>query len=407
MIEAALKARIPLIAANTTDTTHARSVISHAGGFAKGQPGAKIWALEAIPGKIQKGEIYVRIGDLPKGVMEDHGVELQGRFTTAEAVLVVVNATKTPDTFFDVGELPVPDPLIIKLLGTLGAEDKFDDLAPAIGGLTIKEVEWCIRLSTTNGGGLTKEGLSKARKLHLPARPGLGQVTSEIGPYVPFSGLADWLEEEGDFFLADVDPRLVPRGILFDGPPGTGKTMGAKWLAKEFGVPLYRIAAEDVKNKYVGESEKALAAAFAAVDRDAPAVLLIDEVEKMFGSSGDQGTTVSMLATLLWWLAEHESRVLTVMTCNAKSAIPPEVIRPGRIDAQLYFEGLTANEAKPFADFIGASYTPKPKPELLKQKVLHLYGAPTDTTEQNLRIPQAQITEAVKSAVKATISEGE
>ena len=408
MIDHALKARIPLISCKTGDSAHALTVIAHVAG-----KGAQKWQGDSGCPSPPKGGVVVRLGPLPKPVMEDHAVSLDKTFTTAEACLVVVNGEKLPDTFFDAGELPVPEPLIIKLLGKLGLEAKFSELKPSIGGLTIAEVCWAIRLATSMKGELTKESLAFVRRKHFPGRSGLSQVTSEIGPYVPFDGLADWLDGDGRFFLKDCDPRLVPRGLLFDGAPGTGKTMGAKWLAKEFGVPLYRIAAEDVKNKYVGESEKALASAFAAVDRDAPAVLLIDEVEKMFASQNDHGTTISMMATLLWWLAEHETRVLTVMTCNDSKSIPPELIRDGRVDHRLVFEGLTLAQAASFAEFLKQSYDPQPKHEFLKAEVAGLYTPqPKHTQGAGLydpdlvveeKISQAAVTEAVKRAVKATI----
>ena len=48
------------------------------------------------------------------------------------------------------------------------------------------------------------------------------------------------MTKEKAFFLTGDDPRLRPRGLMFDGEPGTGKTSAAKWIAEQFGVPLYR-----------------------------------------------------------------------------------------------------------------------------------------------------------------------
>ena len=80
--------------------------------------------------------------------------------------------------------------------------------------------------------------------------------------------------------------RRLPRGqgvaALFAGPPGTGKTMAAEALAAALGQDLYRIDLSAVVSKYIGETEKNLAVAFAEAER-ASAVLLFDEADALFG----------------------------------------------------------------------------------------------------------------------------
>ena len=78
-------------------------------------------------------------------------------------------------------------------------------------------------------------------------------------------------------------------------------------------------------------------------------VLLLDEVEKIFSGNDDQGVTQRILSQLLWWLSEHRSKVLTVMTTNHLDNIPPELYRPGRIDRVVEIKRLTLTEAKLFA----------------------------------------------------------
>ena len=112
------------------------------------------------------------------------------------------------------------------------------------------------------------------------------------------------------------------------------------------GVPLYRVDIGGTKNKYVGQSEANLLSNFSRIDAEEPAIALLDEVEKVFlTKEGDGGTTTSMLSQMLWWLAEHRSRVLTIMTTNNSKALPRELYREGRIDAVMLFEGLDKDEA--------------------------------------------------------------
>ena len=53
-----------------------------------------------------------------------------------------------------------------------------------------------------------------------------------------------------------------------------------------------------------------------------------------------RGTTTTMMSQLLWWLAEHKSRVLTIMTTNNSKVLPKELYREGRIDEVMWFSGL-------------------------------------------------------------------
>ena len=74
-------------------------------------------------------------------------------------------------------------------------------------------------------------------------------------------------------------------------------------------------------------------------------IVIIDEVEKLFhGGTDDSGVTSRMLSSILWWLQEHKSKVLTVMTTNKEADIPPELYRPGRIDREIKFTNLNGKD---------------------------------------------------------------
>ena len=125
-------------------------------------------------------------------------------------------------------------------------------------------------------------------------------------------------------------------------------------MAEAWNLPLYRMDVGALREKYVGESEKRLEAALGQIEREAPAVLLVDEVEKGFNSdSNDSGVQLQLLSQLLWWMEEHRSKVLTIMTTNDETAIPPELVRPGRIDSVMEFP-LISNK-KEAMEFLRAS----------------------------------------------------
>ncbi|KAJ1797258.1 hypothetical protein LPJ59_003252 [Coemansia sp. RSA 2399] len=93
-----------------------------------------------------------------------------------------------------------------------------------------------------------------------------------------------------EYFSKGVLRRYGVSGILLFGPPGTGKTMLAKAVAKESGSVVLNIRASDIYDKYVGEGEKLAEAVFTLARKVAPCVIFIDEVDALFSarSSGEQ-----------------------------------------------------------------------------------------------------------------------
>ena len=188
---------------------------------------------------------------------------------------------------------------------------------------------------------------------------------------------------------------VVNDGIIVH---NTGKTAGSKWIAEQMGVPLYRVDIGGTKNKYVGQSEANLLSNFSRIDAEEPAIALLDEVEKVFlTKEGDGGTTTSMLSQMLWWLAEHKSRVLTIMTTNNSKALPRELYREGRIDAVMLFEGLDKDEAVAFVGNVLKTFGLEPQTNVTP--VLKAAGLMTDFGIGK-KVSQAALTEAVKNHVK-------
>ncbi len=133
-----------------------------------------------------------------------------------------------------------------------------------------------------------------------------------------------------------------PRGILLLGVPGCGKSLSAKAVAREWNLPLIRLDASRIYNKYVGETEGNLHRAFRAAERVAPAVLWIDEIEKAFAIDGrgdDGGLSLRLLGTFLSWMQDREEQVFIVATANDIQRLPPELIRKGRFD-EVFFVDL-------------------------------------------------------------------
>ena len=139
-----------------------------------------------------------------------------------------------------------------------------------------------------------------------------------------------------------------PKGAVFLGPPGTGKSLVAKAISKEMGVPLVRLDFGRVFNSLVGKSEERVRTALRSVEFMAPCVLFVDEIDKGLGGiggGGDSGTSSRVLGTFLTWLQENKTPVFTLVTANNVTGLPPELLRRGRFDA-IFASGLPAMQEK-------------------------------------------------------------
>ena len=393
LLELSLKAHLPFIAVKTDDLLHVQEVLEYIAG-------------EAV-GPYQKTEDFTGSMTSEIAYTADAGLavpEMYLAFKAAKKTLVFVNC-KPSVMFFDCGQLMPPQAMMLEYLSDL-MEDPLnaESVLPAFGGMTLKEMFEACKLTLKDAGVITAASINNTRNSYISKLKGISQIATEYPFYSCPSYLSTWLDKNGKFFLNPVLPEMTPRGLMFDGPPGTGKTMAAKYIAKTLGVPLYHLDVGGAKGKYVGDSEGNLAAALAQVDKVAPCVVLIDEVEKIFSSQGDQGVTTSMLGSLLWWLQEHKSQVFVVMTTNNKAAIPPELYRPGRIDKVMTFNGLNSpTEMLEFATQAFTSLSSRIWPNAKVDVAGHMKKLAPSLKTMPSPFPQVAISQAVLEYTKGIL----
>ncbi|MCC9608559.1 AAA family ATPase [Blastopirellula sp. JC732] len=144
------------------------------------------------------------------------------------------------------------------------------------------------------------------------------------------------------------NPRKRARGVLLLSPPGCGKSAFCKALGKEVGRPVLILDVGSLMGSLVGLSEERTRQALRIIDAMAPAVVMIDEVEKAFAGVngiGDSGVASRMFGMFLSWLNDHESDVFVVCTANDVSKLPPEFARSERFDG-VFFLDLPSREEK-------------------------------------------------------------
>ena len=226
-------------------------------------------------------------------------------------------------------------------------KDALELLIQNLRGLSLSDATRLIRNAIYNDNAITHSDIPavQAAKYELVGKQGTLSFEHETAGFADLGGLArlkDWLSKRKPHFLnaggnASVD---LPKGVLLLGVQGCGKSLAAKCIAGVWGVPLLRMDFAALYNKFIGETEKNMRDALKSAHTLAPCVLWMDEIEKgVAGGNDDTGTSRRVLGTLLTWMAENKAQVFIVATANDVQALPPELLRKGRLD-EIFFVDL-------------------------------------------------------------------
>src|SRR5262245_39464460 len=134
---------------------------------------------------------------------------------------------------------------------------------------------------------------------------------------------------------------LIPKGMIFWGPPGTGKTFFAKAMAASIGAAITVVSGPELKSKWVGESEENLRQIFHRARQSAPSIIVFDELDSFASARGTytgSGVEHSMVNQLLTEMDgfHKEELVFVVGTTNFVEILDPALLRPGRFEFHLH-----------------------------------------------------------------------
>ena len=235
-------------------------------------------------------------------------------------------------------------PLELRLTG-----EELTRLVRNLQGLTLMEAEKVLTKAMIEDSQLGPDDLQRVldSKREIVEREGLLEyypLEESLTDVAGLAGLKTWLAKRRAMIReperAAAFGLSFPKGILLLGIQGCGKSLCAKAVASDWGLPLLRMDPATLYNKYIGETEKNFRRATQAAERMAPVVLWLDEIEKAFASNEtDGGVSRRVLGAFLSWLQDRNGDVFVVATANDVSELPPELIRKGRFD-EIFFVDL-------------------------------------------------------------------
>ena len=202
-----------------------------------------------------------------------------------------------------------------------------------------------VMMNAQNSGGgsngkMMNFGKSRARltmggenKVTLDGVAGLKEEKEELQEIVEF------LKDPGKF--TKVGAR-IPKGVLLEGAPGTGKTLLAKAIAGEANVPFFSISGSDFVEMFVGVGASRVRDMFAEAKRHAPCIIFIDEIDAvarrrgtgMGGGHDEREQTLNQLLVEMDGFGINEGLIVMAAT-NRVDILDPAILRPGRFDRKI------------------------------------------------------------------------
>jgi len=198
-----------------------------------------------------------------------------------------------------------------------------------------------MRQMQSGGGKALSFGKSRARLLSDQ----LGKVT-----FADVAGIDEAKEELGEIVEFLKEPKKftrlggrIPKGVLLMGSPGTGKTLLARAIAGEAGVPFFSISGSDFVEMFVGVGASRVRDLFLQAKKNAPCIIFIDEIDAVgrhrgAGLGGGHDEREQTLNQLLVEMDGFESNegVILIAATNRPDVLDPALLRPGRFDRQVF-----------------------------------------------------------------------
>jgi cell division protease FtsH len=199
------------------------------------------------------------------------------------------------------------------------------------------------KLMNRSGGNSLMFGAKNQVKVYVPSANGIhfDDVAGEDEAKENLSEIVDFLHHPDKY--AKIGAKM-PKGVLLVGPPGTGKTMLAKAVAGEAGVPFFPIAGSEFVEMFVGMGASKVRDLFQQAKQKAPCIIFIDEIDAIgqkrtgnaMGNSEREQTLNQLLTEMDGFNADDN--VVILAATNRPESLDPALLRPGRFDRRVPVE---------------------------------------------------------------------
>ncbi|QQG45752.1 MAG: ATP-dependent zinc metalloprotease FtsH [Candidatus Sungiibacteriota bacterium] len=160
--------------------------------------------------------------------------------------------------------------------------------------------------------------------------------------------IVDFLKNPKKFL--DIGAK-IPKGVLLMGPPGSGKTLLAKAVAGEAGVPFFHMSASEFIEMFVGVGASRVRDLFRLAKKSAPAIIFVDELDAvgrirgagLGGGHDEREQTLNQLLVEMDGM-ETSDRVIVMAATNRPDVLDPALLRPGRFDRRVVLDLPDLNE---------------------------------------------------------------
>ena len=199
-------------------------------------------------------------------------------------------------------------------------------------------------MSQAGGSNAMAFGMGKSNaKVYVPSTDGIrfDDVAGEDEAKENLAEIVDYLHNPKKY--SDVGASM-PKGVLLVGPPGTGKTMLAKAVAGEAGVPFFSMSGSEFVEMFVGMGASKVRDLFKQAKEKAPCIVFIDEIDAIgkkrdgqIGGNDEREQTLNQLLTEMDGF-EGNNGVIILAATNRPESLDPALTRPGRFDRRVPVE---------------------------------------------------------------------
>jgi cell division protease FtsH len=188
--------------------------------------------------------------------------------------------------------------------------------------------------------GMMSVGRSKAKQFNEDhPKTTFADVAGYLGVKAEISEVVEFLKSPLRY--SAIGAR-IPKGILLIGPPGTGKTMLARAVAGEAGVPFFSVSGSDFMEMFVGVGASRVRDLFATARKQSPAIVFVDEIDSigrkrgagLGGGHDEREQTLNQMLSEMDGFEPTEG-VVVIAATNRPDVLDPALLRPGRFDREI------------------------------------------------------------------------